>query len=113
MLTDKLSVSGQHAAEVLRPGPVHSAIDHYAPDLLVPHLLGFWREAQVGIDLPLAQELNRFGSRMRDEVDVLAGVQTNIRHHAGKKDVPAGIQCWHGNGLALQIADGANFVRPK
>ena len=50
---------------------------------------------------------------MRDDVEVLAGVQAHIRHHAGEKDIPGGIQCGHGDGLSLQVADGADLVRPE
>src|SRR4029434_4150046 len=75
--------------------------------------LWFWREAQVGIDLSLGQEPDRLGSRMRNDVEVLARVQAHIRHHTGKKDVPAGIQRGDGDGLSLQIANGADRVRPK
>jgi hypothetical protein len=80
---------------------------------MVPHLLRFWREAQVGIDLPLGEEPYRLGSWMRDEVNVLARVQAHICHHAGEKDVPGGIQLGHGDDLSLQITDGVDLVRPE
>jgi hypothetical protein len=50
---------------------------------------------------------------MRDDVEIFAGVEAHIRQHGGEKDVPAGIQRGHGDGLALQIADGADLVRPE
>jgi hypothetical protein len=50
---------------------------------------------------------------MRDDVEVLARVQAHIRHHAGEKDIPAGIQRGHGDSLAPQVADGTDRVRPE
>jgi hypothetical protein len=50
---------------------------------------------------------------MHDEVEVLVEVQADIRHHAGEKDVSTGIQRRHGDGLAPQVADGADCVRPE
>jgi hypothetical protein len=50
---------------------------------------------------------------MCDDVEVLAEVQAHIRHHAGEKDIPGGIQRGHGDDLPLQIADGADLARPE
>src|SRR4051812_31400859 len=56
---NKLLVARHHAAEVLRPGPIHTAVYHQMPYLLCPEFLRFWREAQKGIDLPIRKQLHR------------------------------------------------------
>ena len=45
ILADELPVPSQHAAEVLRPGSVHGAVNHHMADLLLPHLLRFGGKA--------------------------------------------------------------------
>ena len=39
ILADELPVPSQHAAEVVRPGLVHGAVESDMADLLLPHLL--------------------------------------------------------------------------
>src|SRR5262245_52169084 len=82
-------------------------------DLPLPHFLRFGGKAQIGIDLPLAQEADGLGSRMRDEVYVLTEVQAYIRRHAGEKDVSAGLQRRHGHRLPLQVADRLHAIVPE
>ena len=43
----------------------------------------------------------------------LRGFQAHICHHAGEEHVSGGIQRGHGDGLSLQVADGADLMCPE
>jgi hypothetical protein len=41
------------------------------------------------------------------------GIQPHICGHAGEEDVLAGLQGFYSDGLPLEVADGADAIRPK
>src|SRR5207244_3838473 len=57
MFPDELPTAREQAAEVLRPGPIRRAVDDHVSDLSGPQLLWPRREADVGIDLAVDEEL--------------------------------------------------------
>jgi len=79
-------------------------------DILRPELLRFWREAQVGIDLPLGEELHCLGCGARNPVDVLARIEAHICHHAREEYMLAGFEFEHSDALSLQIADCVDLI---
>ena len=78
VLAHKVFVSRHGAAEVLGPRPVHGAFEHHMTDALGTQFLRVRWEAQVGINLGLAEQLFRLRSRALDEVDIRPWVQANI-----------------------------------
>ena len=50
---------------------------------------------------------------MRDPLDVLSRVQTDIRGHAAEKDVLRRCQFGNGYRLSLQVVDGADLLSPE
>src|SRR5438132_3297788 len=50
---------------------------------------------------------------MRNPGDVLLGIQPHIRDHAGEEDVVGGSNLGYGDRLPLQVADGADALRPE
>jgi hypothetical protein len=110
---DEPPVRRGHAAEVLGPRPVHGAVNHHAADPLRPELLGGRRKGQEGVDLSFGEEPNRVGRRMCHPVDVFSWVQAHVRHHAGEEHVLAGSQFLQGNGLAPEVANRTDALRPE
>ena len=60
--------------------------------------------------LPFAHKLGRFAWRKGDPVDVLAGIQADIRQNAGEEDMLGRPTRCHGDGLPLEVADRADVV---
>src|SRR5215813_1956685 len=87
MLADKLPAAGRNAAEVLRPGSVHGAVDDHIANLLCPQFLWHWRKANQRVNLPLGEELCGLGWGMRHPVNVLLRVQAHVHYHAGEEGV--------------------------
>src|SRR6266851_6707293 len=50
---------------------------------------------------------------MLDPADVFLGIQTHVRRHAREEDVLARSQRLDPHGLPLQVANGADSIRPK
>jgi hypothetical protein len=82
-------------------------------NLLGPEFLGFGRKAEVGIDLPLREQLDRFAASMGDEGDVFLGIQPDIGGYARDEDVAAGIQHRDRHRFPFQVADRADAVGPE
>ena len=87
VLTHELPVGGHDAAKVLRPGPVHAAVDDHMPDLPGPQLLGEGRKGHESVDLALGQMLHGLGRSLGHEANVLAGIQADVGGHAGDEHV--------------------------
>src|ERR1700757_4994303 len=62
--------STEHAAEILRPGPVDRTVDHDMADMPGPQLLRLGREPQKGVDLTLFKEFRRLDRRIDHPVDI-------------------------------------------
>src|SRR2546422_6419648 len=86
---DEVLVGGDHAAEVLRPRTVDRAVDDHVADLLRAQRLRLWWESEEGVDLPFGEQPHRFGRGVGDPVDVLFGIEPDVRGHASEKDVRA------------------------
>src|SRR5262249_38693711 len=65
------------------------------------------------IHLPLSEKTFAFLSRVRDEVDVLARVESDVRHHASQVDVLPVPEFGDRNAFPLEIPNRTNPVRPE
>jgi hypothetical protein len=110
MPADKVAVGRQHAAEVLRPRPVHTAIDDNVTDLARAELLRNRREAKHGIDFSVGEQPHCVCHRWRDECDVIMRIDADVRRDAGDVQVVAASKPRHGNGPPLQIFDRADAI---
>src|SRR6516165_1662347 len=61
ILSDVVAVADQHAAEILRPGPINRTIDDDMPDVPRPQILWRRREAEERIDLSAREKLVHWG----------------------------------------------------
>jgi hypothetical protein len=114
MCPHELPVGVCHTAEVLGPGPVHQAVDHYLPYLPSAQLLGLRGKGQDGIDTPLDEQLRRLLEGVGHPANVRARVQTDVGRHAGEEDVLRAAEAVEdGDGLPLQIADGVHPLAPE
>src|SRR5262245_33981163 len=102
MFAYELAVARHDAAEILGPWTIHGALDHRVPDLLRAEFLGYRREADERINLPLGQEQDRLAGRMQDPVDIRAGIQPDILGHTSQKEVMHAALFGDGHGLPLE-----------
>src|SRR6516162_930289 len=73
MPPNKLAIAREHAAEILRPRPVHCRVEDDATDLLCAQFLRLWWEAEERIDLALNKQIFRLLRRIGDPANVLLG----------------------------------------
>src|SRR5262245_48862671 len=92
MLSDKFSVRGHHAAEVLRPRSIRRAIDDDVPDPFVTEFLRVRREAEEAIDLALGEELHGLGRWVRYPADIPIRIEAHLGQHTCEKNVLAGAE---------------------
>jgi hypothetical protein len=109
VLADELSAAGENAAEVLGPWLVGEGVDEDVPDLARQQFLGFRRKAHEGIEFPIREEPHRVTHGRVGPDDVLAGIETDIRHDARDEGVAS--DAGDGHRLALEVADGTNPLR--
>jgi hypothetical protein len=57
MLPDECPVARKHAAEILRPRPVHRCIEDDPTDMPGAQFLRLRREAEEGVDLALDEQI--------------------------------------------------------
>ena len=101
----------EHAAEVLRPRAVESAVDDDMPDVARAQVLRVGRQGEERVDLALDEKLLRGRERAGHPLDVLGGIEPDIGGHAGDQRLR------HQSAthlLALQISNAADaFVRKQ
>ena len=71
-------------------------VEHYATDLPRTQLLRLGRETQKGVGLPFREQLQGVTDRTDHPIDVLVGVEPDLRHHHRQVEVrlepkPSGI----------------------
>ena len=99
-----------HAAEVVAPGLVGCAVEQHVADLPRAQLLGHGREAEPRVDLSLRQKPDGLARRMRQPADILGRVEADVRQDDGQEEVLDGPGFPHADGLAPEIADGADAL---
>ena len=83
-------VRRQHAAEILRPGPVRGGPEDHMADLARVQFLHFGRKRQIRVELALGEQVHRFGGGIVDQGEVLFRVEPDIgRHQREQLGVPA------------------------
>ena len=87
MLAQEFPISREHAAEVLRPGPIGRAVDDDMTDFLRPCLLGERRRGHERIDLPSLKQLGEFLLRMKGPFDIAQRVQADVTHERGDEEL--------------------------
>ena len=85
---DELAMSHGQATKILRPGPIHRAVDDDVADLSRAKLLGNRRKGQIPIDLAIGEKLDRFGRRMDEPADVPARVHAYVSQHEARHHFP-------------------------
>jgi hypothetical protein len=104
MLAQEFPIRREHAAEVLRPGPVGSAVDDDMTDFLRPGLLGEWGRGHERIDLPSLKKLRELLLRMKGPFDIAQRVQADVTHERGDEELSWCARRGGRNQPALQIS---------
>src|SRR5215472_3070471 len=68
-------------------------------------LLRLGGKAHEAVDFPLGEKLHGFRRTASDPIDLRAGIETDVGHHAGEKDMLRRSELEHGDGLSLQVTD--------
>jgi hypothetical protein len=110
MGADEFPIAERHAAEVLRPRSVGGGVEDHAADLAGTQLLRLGRKSQKSIDSALGELLQKVAAAgCRDPVDVVAGVETDVRRNGRKKHMSAGARLLgDADPFASQVADGTD-----
>lgn len=81
-----LPVRRQHAAEVLRPGPVHGGAQDHMAGLARVQFLVFGRKRQIRVELALREEFKRLGGAIVDQVEVPLRIEPDIGSNEREQD---------------------------
>jgi hypothetical protein len=94
----------------LRPGAVHGSFEQDASDFPGAQVLRLRRIAQEGIDLSVDEQLHRVEGPAVDPVEILAGVEPDLRGHQREQRLAA--QSWHRDPdtLPLEIRKAAEIL---
>src|SRR5690349_16859517 len=87
---DELAIADDHAAEVLRPGPVGRGVDDRRSDVAGAKLLRLRRKAQRRVDFPRLEQSDSFAAGALDESDVLVRIEPDMRDHR-RDETPASL----------------------
>ena len=107
MIADELPVAEHHAAEILRPWLVRAYVEDHAADLASAQFLRFGRGGKKSIDFPCAEQRHGVAGT-RDPMDVLLGVEPDLRRHERQIQVITRAEPPNADPLAFQVADGAD-----
>ena len=112
MTPDEFAAAGEHAAEILRPGAIHGALQQDASDLPGAQLLRVRRDADERVDLPVDEKLLFRGAD--DPLYIFARVEPDLRGHQSNVDVRGVSKARDPDSLPLEVADAADaFVRQQ
>src|SRR5208282_2301953 len=78
VIADEFPVAREHAAEILRPRPVHCAVDDNVAEMPGAKFLGYGREAETGVDFTRSEELSRGWRLAGDPMDVIYRVEPDM-----------------------------------
>ena len=84
-----------------------SYVEDHVADLASAQFLRFGRGGKKSIDFPCGEQRHGVAGT-RDPVDVLLGVEPDLRRHERKIQVPTRAEARNANSLALQVADGSD-----
>jgi hypothetical protein len=109
LLRTKSRISGEHAAKILRPGPVGGHVDEYVPDLLRSDLVAYGGRDDGRIELARFELANQFRLVWNhDPLDVAARIEAHVADDGGEKAVIRVVQRGDGDRLALEVANRAD-----